>query len=198
MMNIALYDDHPAITSSLKPIIENSFKDTHCHLYSDVSKLKNDSDNLDFVILDIVTPDVKGLELFDWYISNFPEIKILAYSSLQSPILLENLSSKGVDGYLNKREDIDTLINAITAIIQDKKWYPHDVTYTEATVAQSISERELEILELLSQGKITKEISTELFISSKTVDNHKSNLFKKFNSSNTIELLQKVRDLGYI
>lgn len=200
MINIALYDDHPVISSGLKPILESNLKETNCIVYSNASQLKNETDHLDFVILDIVTPDVKGLELFDWYKSNYPKVKVLAYSTLQSPILLENLSSKGIEGYVNKREDIAVLIDAIETVLNGKTWYPNklETNFDKDAVSQTISERELEILELLSLGKITKEISAELFISTKTVDNHKSNLFKKFKASNTIELLQKARDLGYI
>lgn len=200
MTNIALYDDHPAVAHGLKPLIESGIKDVSCHIFDDANALKQSEIDFEVVVLDIVTPDVKGLEFFDWYRTSLPHVKVIAYSSLFSPILLKSLHQKGVKGYVNKRDAITSLIEAIETVSSGSTFFPDDLheESTSEVVSEKISNRELEILAQLSKGKITKEISTELFISTKTIDNHKSNLFKKFKASNTIELLQKARELGYV
>jgi len=202
--SIGVFDDHPIITDSLNSIFEGD--DFFCiKLISNkkeelFDKLKSIS--LDVLILDVIAPNINGLELFTSIGSNYPHIKIVAYTTLTSPILIENLLASGANAYINKRQKLTEVKAAILQVCEGKKYVPDQFSFLlkkrEAkNKSVHLSRREQEILNLILDGKISKEIADMLFISKNTVENHRSNLFKKFQVKNLAELFKQAIRLGY-
>jgi DNA-binding NarL/FixJ family response regulator len=205
VIRIGLFDDHAMISKGLGALL-NTFKTDF-----EVKFIANDKPTLlkhlssieiDVLVLDIVAPDVIGLELFEMVVSDFPDVKVLAYSSLNSPILIENLLSIGVMGFVNKKENENTILSAIISVYNDTIFVEDQYKYLTSKYRELIptilSEREMQILKLISQEMTSQEIALALNISLRTVENHRNNIFKKLDVKNTAGLIMAANRLGYL
>ncbi len=205
IVRIGLFDDHYMISKGLNTLIGTFKSDFNVVFVANdkASLTKNLSTNeIDVLILDIVAPDVVGLELFEMVVSDFPDVKVLAYSSLNSPILIENLLSIGVMGFVNKKENENVILSAIISVYNDTIFVEDQYKYLTSKyrelVPTILSERELQILKLISQEMTSQEIALALNISLRTVENHRNNIFKKLDVKNTAGLIMAANRLGYL
>lgn len=198
---IGIFDDHPLLAEGLKGLLSLSYEvifiaNSEVELDDALSKQKPD-----LMITDVVVPGVEGLELFKKIKKEHSGIKILAHTSLSSTVLVEQLLMLGVNGYVNKRQEPETVIKAIGEIENGRVYVPEKFQFlvsSKKSQAIELSKRENEILSLIVEGKITKEIADVLCISINTVENHRANLFKKFEVNNVAELITNSMQLGYI
>lgn len=202
---IGIFDDHPLTSKGLVDyIIERN--DDYSILFSVQTKedlfTQLKSDEVDVVILDIIAPDVAGLELFETIRKKFPSIGIIAYSSLNSAILIENLLSIGVGGFVNKKQNPDDLLHAIQMVYDKEIYVPEEYKFLtkkfRALHSTLLSKRELEILNLIAKQMTSLEIAETLFLSLNTVENHRQNIFRKLDVKNTAGLIMAATRLGYI
>jgi DNA-binding NarL/FixJ family response regulator len=112
-----------------------------------------------------------------------------------------NMIKAGADGYILKESGREELINAIKAVRSGKKYYSNEVSVTminsmlsdkpsASKIVGDLSNRELEVLQLIVDGYTNMEIADKLFISNRTVDTHRRNLLQKLNVRNTAELVK--------
>lgn len=159
-----------------------------------------DSQPADIVLMDINMPNMDGVEATQKALSKCPDLKILALSSHQDEAYLETMIEAGVKGFLLKNIDKDILTRALQAVAQDKPFYSEEFMpyftnkYFNAKSQPSptdnqISKRELEVLQLIASGYTNQEIAEKLFISLRTVTNHRASLYQKTNVNNTAALL---------
>jgi DNA-binding NarL/FixJ family response regulator len=205
IIRVGLFDDHYMISKGLSALLENYKSDfTVIFVANDkASLIKNlSSKEVDVLVLDIVAPDVVGLELFEMVVSDFPDVKVLAYSSLNSPILIENLLSIGVMGFVNKKEHENIILSAIISVYNDTIFVEDQYKYLTSKYRELIptilSDREIEILTLISQELTSQDIAAQLYISIRTVENHRNNIFKKLDVKNTAGLIMAANRLGYL
>ncbi len=205
LFSIGIFDDHPIITSGLTDLLIQSGNFS-------VDLVANTRDSLldqlalgqiDVLLMDVVVPDVSGLELFKVVCTRFPGLKVIAYTSLTSPILVENLFIHGVHGYLNKRQSATEVTAAILQVCMGRQYVPEEFEYllereSGVLVSVNLTPREHEILLLVLDGKLSKEIASLLDISQNTVENHRTNLFRKFEVANLAELFKQAARLGYL
>ncbi|MEP3389292.1 MAG: response regulator transcription factor, partial [Reichenbachiella sp.] len=111
----------------------------------------------------------------------------------------------GAFGYLIKNADENELIAAIEAVALGKKYFNSEISELmignmalEGESHKKLSDREMEVLELVSEGRTTKEIADQLFVSARTVDTHRVNMMKKLSVQNTAELIKKAAHLKLI
>jgi DNA-binding NarL/FixJ family response regulator len=208
---IVLADDHLMLRHGIKRIIEEA---------EDLVVVGEASDGLelldllkkstpDMVILDLSMPKLRGLEAATEIKTIYPKVKILILTMHNNKEYLIQALSARTDGYLLK-EDTDTqLIAAIESIRQgkiflsplmlsdltsnlidfiDRTGEPHDET---------LSNREKQVLTLLSEGKSSKEIAKLLFISSRTVEHHRASINRKLNIQNIVDLVKYAIRKGY-
>lgn len=204
LYNIGLFDDHPLMTDGLKTLLQTNeqfcIKLTNNSKETLLESLKNTP--LDVLVLDVVAPDVNGLELFKIVANDYPNIKVIAYTTLTSVVLIENLLINGVKAYINKRQNSSEILAAILDVCHNKMYVPEQYQFLlkkerKITNPISLSTREQEVLDLILDGKLSKEIAELLSISKNTVENHRTNLFKKFQVSNLAELFKQAIRLGY-
>lgn len=204
-IKIGVFDDHPVVSNGIKSFLESTSENIKVEFCVNtkidlIVQLK--VSEIDIVILDIVAPDIQGLELFIELKENYKNLNQIAYSTLKSPILIENLLSIGVKGFVNKSQEISELIKAINEVDEGYIFVPEKYRFLTSKFRlknnTSLTSREIEILQLIAIEKTTIEIASELFISSKTVENHKQNLFKKLDVKNAAGLILTATRLGYI
>lgn len=201
---IAILDDHKIVRDGLKAIILSS--DNLC-VCLEAGRAKDLLANIeeaepDVLLLDLNLPDTNGNEIIEELLQKLPVLKIIILSSEYNKELIGDAIKKGASGYLNKDTSADELLNAINLIVNGEPYFGKNLTqiiyssYKEQLVNPSIdeekkiaSEREIEIIELLSKGLSTKEIADTMCISPRTVESHKKNLIEKFEVKNTLELV---------
>ena len=212
MINAILVDDHALFRLGVKSAITSEHKDICIIGEADCG---NALFNLlktitpDIILLDIVLPDTTGVEIARKLRKEKPAIKILAISAENTTEIIQSMISIGIEGFISKRQGgTDDIAEAIRTIMDGFEYFGSDissiiyklyVSKKNATKATpEFTEREKEIIDLCRDGLLSKEIANRLNISSRTVDNHKSNIFKKLGINNTVEMVQYASKNGLI
>jgi DNA-binding NarL/FixJ family response regulator len=205
MIQVAVFEDHPIVLRSLASMFNDAtnidFKfgaTTKVELYKSLV----DFPKLDILILDFLAADVKGMELYEHVQKNFPKLKIISFTSLSSPILIENLLATGVKGYVNKNQDSEDLLQAIYEVYEGNIYLPEDYKFLSKKInslkKNTLTEREIEIVQLISKEFTTNDIALQFGISVNTVENHRKNIFAKLNVKNVAGLVREAANLGYL
>lgn len=145
----------------------------------------------DAILLDISMPGMNGLLATDAVLKSSPKTKVLILSMHLDETYITEALRKGASGYILKDCATDELVSAIKSVIRGETYLsPKAATLVvrkfintkdggEETVFDILSPRELEVLQLIAEGKSTKSISEVLVLSPKTVDSHRANISRK-------------------
>jgi DNA-binding NarL/FixJ family response regulator len=167
----------------------------------------------DVFLMDIVMKGMTGIEATRWIKENNPKIKIILISSEVNKDYITAGIKSGIDGYLPKDTDKETLVMAIHSAMKGEKYFSPEITAlvfqdfylkekdgkglpTKKT--QELTRREEEVLVLIAHGKSLKEIAEELFISVKTVESHKMHIQDKLGLTNAAQLVKYAIEHGLI
>ncbi len=204
-MYIILADDHTIVLDGLELLLSTF------GFVNSVSKAMNENElyqqieqqKPDLVLLDIMFGKADGKELCKKIKKQYPEIKIIALTSYSDISTVKTAILAGFDGYLLKSEDRQTMIDAIQSVYQGEQYFSPQVknVFFEQSISKNkptLTKREEEILKLIVDEKTTKEIAEELFISEKTVENHRTNLMLKLDVKNVAGLVKKAITMGLI
>ncbi len=159
----------------------------------------------DIVLLDITMPEMDGFEVLEVAKRKFSDIRFIAISMHDEGQYIIKSIRSGAYGYLLKNADEEELTKAIYEVYSGKKYFNQHVSsimisnmVVEGPEPRKLSERELEVLRLVSQGKTTKEIAEELIVSTRTIETHRVNMMKKLDVQNSAELIRKALVLKLI
>jgi DNA-binding NarL/FixJ family response regulator len=153
---------------------------------------------VDIVLMDIVMPIMGGYDTVIAVKKEFPDIKIIILTMLEDDEYIEQFVQAGVHGYLSKNIEIKGLETALRAVISGNHYYSEEIMgfftrkfkeMPEKNDTVKLTKRESEILLLIYQGLSNQEIADQLFISVRTVTNHRFNLKIKTSSRNTASLI---------
>lgn len=195
MIRVMIADDHKMVREGLKSLIEF---DDNIRVVEEADNGKECIEKLcysnpDVLLLDINMPDISGIEVLDILVKkkNCPKILMLTVHN-EMEYLIKSIDM-GADGYLLKDSDSHELIRAIYYVHQGEKFIqPSLIPLLNSRLISrdmdrekinALSEREIEVLRLVSVGFLNKDIAEKLFISERTVKNHLFNIFKKINCS---------------
>lgn len=205
MINIAFFEDHPIVQNSLKTIFGNHsemnllfFASNKNELYEKIRQY----DNLDIIIVDLVANEVSGLEVYEYLVKNYPLVKIISFTSMSSPVLVENLLSIGVRGYVNKNQDTEDLLEAIQTVSNGDIYLPFDYLFLSSKYQINkqiaLSDREVEIMQLIIREFSTTDIAQHLKLSISTIETHRKSIFTKLNVKNVAGMVREAAKLGFI
>lgn len=209
IIKVLLVDDHQIILDGVKTMILNEPNISICGAYvSGKEALENAIKHKpDVIITDIMMPDMSGLEFVRNVKEHNLQAKILILSMFLSADYIQNAAQAGANGFLMKQNATrDELMTAINMIIVGKNYFNTEVANTiisglktdpndkslgpEKQDLSILSKRELEVLKLFANGYSNKEISDKLFVSSRTVETHKSNMIIKLNLRSYVDLIK--------
>jgi DNA-binding NarL/FixJ family response regulator len=153
----------------------------------------------DVVIMDISMPDVNGIDATRKIISDRPKVKIIALSMHYDKQFISEIFKAGASGYLIKESAFDELEHAVRVVMDGKTYINPQIAslVVESLVTQStpsaqalslLTAREREVLQLIAEGKSTKQIARDLNVSAKTVESHRRQVMAKLNIRNVAEL----------
>jgi len=154
----------------------------------------------DVVIMDITMPNLNGVEATRHITSEFPQVKVIALSIHSNRRFVADMLEAGAKGYILKECLFDELVQAIQAVIAGNGYLSSRITgivvedYVKrlATVADSplltLTSREREVLQLVAEGKSTKQIALDLHVSTKTVEANRRQIMEKLDIHSIAEL----------
>lgn len=200
---ILLADDHVLIRHGIKNIIK---KNDQLEVVGEVSNGKQlmsflEDSEVDLIILDISMPDIGGMEAIGLVKNKYSWIKILMLTMHKNKQYFYSAMAAGADGYLMKDDSDEELLVAITKVLNGKSYISPYMTDDFAddvinmyrnerrTPFQELTKREKEILQLVVQGFTSKQMAGQLNLSQRTIDHHRSNLLRKFNRKNSVDLV---------
>jgi len=205
MTTLALVDDHEMLRSGLAGLI-NTFPDFKVIFEAGNGKEfieKLDRNNPpDIVLLDITMPLMDGYETALWIKSEMPLCKVLVLSMLSNDMAIIRMLRNGVKGYILKESKPAILKQAMEAI-KNNEFYVNElvrdklvnyITNEETDEMNTskllnINESEVQFLQWLCLDKSYKEIAKEMFISVRTIDSHRDNLFRKLEINTRVGLV---------
>ena len=153
----------------------------------------------DICIMDIEMPVKTGLDAAEEMHSTGSGCKVIILTTFARPGYFERARKASVRGYLLKDSPIEELVSAIRTIMDGKRIYaPELVDFVyEDDSENPLTERESQVLTLVAEGKTTKEIAAELFLSAGTVRNYISTILQKLNVGNRIEAIARFKEKGW-
>lgn len=207
-IRIYLADDHQILIDGLIAVLKTN-KNLEVVGYSLSGENLADEvtgKNIDILLMDINMPKKDGIEVLKQFNQKGFPCNVIVFSSFDDLKLIKEVLQLGAKGYLTKQSAGENIIEAINTVYNGEEYYSKSVRekiflsftgkaeqnnnpYNEMSPV-SITDRELEILKLISLEYSGKEISEALFISVNTVETHRKNLLKKLNIKTTIGLVK--------
>ena len=212
MIKIILVDDHELFRLGVKGAVQSRHPDlsivgeadTGAALFELLQRVTPD-----LVLLDILLPDMSGIEIARRLKSEYPQIKILAISAENTNAVVEAMLDIGIDGFISKRRGgVDMLTQAIRSVMEGFPYFGSDISdimfriYTHkkrtAEVTSEFTEQERRVIECCRNGLPAKLIADRLGIATRTVENHKNNIFRKLGINSTLEMVHYAVKNGII
>lgn len=194
---ILIADDHHVVRIGTALILEKNFNDVEVDFAEtyDEAKQKIESEKFDLLILDIELPGSILKSMVKEIKSISPETFILIFTSYKENIALQYIE-EGANGFLNKQSDPEHFVKAVEAIFKDGYYYTSEMMTEilkgnqKKKAIENLSERELQVFNLLAKGNGNLEIANTLNIEESTVGTYKRRVYQKLKISNLVELLE--------
>jgi DNA-binding NarL/FixJ family response regulator len=210
MIKVAITDDHPIVIDGLLNAFQGVPDIMVTGTYNNGTELFKglQLQAADVLLLDLQLPDRNGSELVPLLLQQYPGIHILILSGIESSPYIKEMMQKGCKGYLLKSNaSKSTLVAAIKEVYEGgiylepslKEQLLHEMLIAKRKsdkLNPKITQREKEVLNLITEELSNQEIADKLFISLRTVETHRYNLLQKLNVKNTAGLLRIARQMG--
>jgi DNA-binding NarL/FixJ family response regulator len=201
---ILLVDDHPIVRQGLAELIDHEKDLAVCGVADDVHKALDQIGTLapDLVIVDISLRGSNGIELLKNIKVRYPKQSVLMLSMHDESLYAVRALRAGAAGYVMKQEATEKVLTAIRQVLNGEiylsermeKKMMHQLVGGRAartgSPLEDLSDRELEVFNLIGQGHGTRQIAEELHLSIKTIESHRAHIKEKLNLKNATELVQ--------
>jgi len=193
--NILIADDHPIVAGGIAAILNTAADLNVIGIVDNGQKVleKVAETTVDLVLLDINMPVMNGIECTKQLKGKYPHIKVIVITMYNRKQFIRELFEVGADGCILKSNSGKELLTAIERVTSGKTYFDQLNDFIDAPKEFKefrLSEREIEIIELIAEGCTSKEIATRLFISEHTVKTHRKNIFQKTSVSDSDELIK--------
>lgn len=203
-IKVLLADDHKIIRDGLRSLIER-------HPEMEVVGEAEDGRTTvqlaralepDVVIMDISMPDLNGIDATQQIVKDVPGVKVIALSMHSDKRFVVGMFKAGASGYLLKDCAFDELEQAVKTVLADQTYlspkiatvviknYVPQVATEDTSAFSLLSAREREVLQLLAEGKTTKQIASELFLSVKTIETYRQKIMDRLDIHNLADLIK--------
>ncbi len=206
-VRVVVADDHPITREGIKRFLTNAID------IEVIGEAKDGQEALDLatkllpdvLLLDMEMPILKGLEVAKMLREQKSPVKILALSTYDDRQYIYGLLSTGANGYLTKEEVPENIVDAVRGVARGEQgWVSRKVAALMASWTmevplqdETMTDREMEVLAQVVEGKTNKEIGYELGISQKTVEKHLESVYIKLKVSSRVEAAVLAVNKGY-
>jgi DNA-binding NarL/FixJ family response regulator len=193
MNRVVIFDDHPSVVDALVRFFVDIKRIDVVGQFTEMSSLLSFLENqpVDFLISDVLTDEEIGLTVFETLAAKYKDIKVIAYTSIKSDFVHNELKNLGVIAVINKKEKPEVILDFI---------FNYEIAPKKRNQFSSyrLTPKEREIAKYLAQGLAAKEIAHFTKTSINTIHNQKNSLLEKFDCVNTTGLVMKLTKLGLI
>ncbi|MGI9535099.1 MAG: response regulator [Thermodesulfobacteriota bacterium] len=201
MIKVLIADDHPVVRMGLKLILKNE-PDISVEYEAKTAKetitfIRKEKFNI--VLLDISMPDRSGLDVLAQLKRQYPELPVLILSMHSEDQYATRVLKAGAAGYMTKDSAPEELVKAVRKVTSGGRYVSpslaeklaYDLTNQfDKSMHENLSDRELQVMCMIADGKTITEISNELYLSVKTVSTYRSRILKKMNMKNNADLIR--------
>jgi DNA-binding NarL/FixJ family response regulator len=203
MTRILIVDDHPLVRTGFAQLIGDCADLEVCGEAGDMAEALRqiDATSPDLAIIDLSLAGGSGLDLIERVRSRNKDILMLVASMHDETLYAERVLAAGARGYINKQEAQDSIIRAIRQVLSGKVYLSQQMTDRllsgmvdsngEKRDIDSLSNRELQVFELIGEGVSSSQIAEQLNLSIKTIETHQAHIKKKLGLGSAHELNQR-------
>src|SRR6201987_4676640 len=199
---IVIVDDHPLFRKGLEELIQSDDSFAVCGEAGNAAEAMDVIRKLspELAIVDLSLPGANGIELIKNIRAEFPKLPVLVLSMHDESLYALRALRAGADGYVMKHEAMANVIQAIREVFNGRPYlsptmaaqvitkFAHRQAEGEADAVERLSDRELEVLELIGKGNDVRQIAKALHLSPKTVETHRSHIKDKLDLKNSREV----------
>jgi two-component system invasion response regulator UvrY len=205
VLNILVADDHPLFRKGVEDIIRTTDYATANILFASNGQeavRMCTSHTIDLIFLDVNMPEMNGYDAAEAILEARPTVPIIVLTQFDEIPLILNLFKTGAKGFLTKNIEGAEIAAAMTSVLKGDYYYHSKFDDTISSWLMSglrkqipsvrFTEREMQLIMLMSKGKTTQEISEQLGLSFRSIETYRYQLIKKVNVANTAELITYV------
>jgi len=208
-IRIILADDHHIVRSGIRQLLES---EDDLRVLAEAgdgeeAQVLIEKHKPDVAVLDIQMPKASGIEVTRWVRAHFPEVGVLILTAYDDDPYVMAVLQAGANGYVLKTAQADDLIQAVRDVNEGKSALDPAITRkmlsnlfrpSEKITAESLTDRELDVLRLAAKGFTNKAVGVQLGISDRTVQGHMAHIFAKIQASSRTEAVMRAVSLGWI
>lgn len=188
---LVIADDHPLFRGALREAVSRQFPQAELFEaggFEDLQALLEREGDLDLILLDLTMPGVRGFSGLMYLRAQYPGIPVVVVSANEEAGVIRNCMEFGASGFIPKTSAVETMREAIAAVLEGQTWTPAEVDLTggadketQALVARlaTLTPQQVRVLMMLSEGLLNKQIAYELGVSEATVKAHVSAILQK-------------------
>ena len=205
MIRLAIAEDHQALIDGIILLLEAEDNITIVGTANNGEELLDivEKKQPDVVLTDIRMPIMDGIEATKKIKQDYSNIKILAFTMFEQTEAVEQMIQAGASGYLLKNSSLQEVIDAINTVMEGNLYFDSNIDTNTLNFDNTnkkrgvLTKRQTQILELIGQGKTSREIAEHLFIGVHTVDTHRKNMVQILGLKGKGELLRYAIEKKY-
>lgn len=201
--NVLIVDDHPLVREGLITLLSKQHDFSVCGEASGIAEARElaRATKPCVAIVDLTLKDGNGISLIKELVEQYEGLKVLALSMHDETLFAERALRAGAAGYVNKHDASRTIIRAIRTVLDGRLYLSEQMTnrmlarsvgskkHSESgSPVARLSDREVEIFEMIGRGLTSREIADQLDVSQRTIDTHRENIKQKLEIKNAVEL----------
>jgi DNA-binding NarL/FixJ family response regulator len=208
MIRVLITDDHEMIRNGLSSLLRGEPKIFVVDMAQNGREALDicSTRQIDVVLMDLMMPEMNGVEATRAIREKHPDIKVLAVTINDEPRFIKEVLQAGASGYILKHSTKDEIVRAIIDVAEDRQHFSSEVlakisgefALGSKTGAPMLTKKESQVLRLIAQEFSNQEIAEKLDCGIRTVDTHKRNLIKKLEVKNVVGLVKYAIKMGVV
>jgi DNA-binding NarL/FixJ family response regulator len=194
---VIVADDHPLFRTAIKEALEADQGQTNfleANSFESLQELVDRNRDVDLVLLDLHMPGVSGFAGLVYLCKRYPSVPVVIISANEDPVVIQRALEHGAAGFIPKSSSIDTITDAIAAVLMGEIWSPDAMisnlpgnNVSEVELAERMAQltpQQFKVLMMMSQGLLNKQIAYDLNVSEATIKAHVSAIMSKLRVNN--------------
>jgi DNA-binding NarL/FixJ family response regulator len=194
---VIVADDHPLFRTAIKEALEAEQGETRfleANSFESLQELVDEQKEVDLVLLDLHMPGVSGFAGLVYLCKRYPSVPVVIISANEDPVVIQRALAHGAAGFIPKSSSIETITEAIGAILMGEIWAPKasqpnlpGKNISEVELAERMAQltpQQFKVLMMMSQGLLNKQIAYDLGVSEATIKAHVTAIMSKLGVSN--------------
>ena len=207
-LNIIIADDHPLFRNALRQALSGSFANTNWFEADSADALQalleQTETSYDMVLLDLQMPGSHGYSTLIHLRTHFPELPVVVISAHEDAMTISRAVHYGSAGFIPKSASMETLADALTAVLYGDMWLPanielqeidEDATDQMASKLADLTPQQYKVLQMFAEGLLNKQIAYDLGVSEATIKAHATAIFRKLGVRNRTQAVIALQQL---